>query len=89
MLIIGIKGFSQEKKDSLIFFNLNERNFPVKNKFFNLKANSIKNDIKKSPLNRKIDIFNSNYPNYDYDIFNPNKSDNLINFLLSGISNSF
>ena len=81
--------FCQEIKDSLKGFKMYDIrliNAPKKDNVFHLNINSTKNKI---PHNKKLDFSNPNFPKYDYDIYNPNKSNNVVGFLLSGIANLF
>ncbi len=86
-LSVSIQSLCQERKDSLNTTKLNDIDYFIKNNPF--KINTLKNSLDKIPHNKKIDVFNSNYPTYNYDIYNPNKSNSVINFVLSGITNLF
>ena len=83
----SIQSLSQERKDSLNTAKLNNVNYFIKNNTF--KLNLLENSSNKIPHNKKVDIFNSNYPKYNYDIYNPNKSNSVVDFVLSGITNLF
>lgn len=89
LLISSIKGLSQEKKDSLGTLKLNELNSFEKKNSFQLKFNHLDSRLIQTPHHKKVDFNNSNFPTYNYDIYNPNKSSTVIDFVLSGITNLF
>ena len=89
LLICSVNGFSQEIKDSLKGLKIHDISFinaQKKDSIFHLNINNTKNKILH---NKKLDFFNPNFPKYNYDIYNPNKSNDVVGFLLSGISNLF
>lgn len=89
-LFIGsIQGLCQEKKDTISPLQWNENNYFVKYNPFDFKLKTTTNSLNNTPHHKKLDIYNSNYPTYTYDIFNPNKSTTVIDFVLAGITNLF
>ncbi|WP_413532377.1 hypothetical protein [Empedobacter brevis] len=86
LVMISTQSFSQNytlKIDSL--YTKQTTNFNQLNHFV-YNANFEKS-LKLIPINRKIDLTNPNFGKVNYDISNPNKSTDLPNFFIYGISN--
>lgn len=89
LFFFSVKGSSQEKTDSLVILNLNSEKYFTNHKILDLNLKYLKNNISSQPHHKKIDINNPNFPKYNYDIYNPNKSNSVVDFVLNGITNLF
>ncbi|WP_313579520.1 hypothetical protein [Chishuiella sp.] len=61
----------------------------LNNKNIFLSNGSLEKELKFQPYHKKIDLLNSNFGKVNYDMSNPNKSNDLPSFFLYGITNLF
>ena len=78
--------FSQ--KHTLKIDSLTNKQTPYFNEFSTfIRKINIEKDLKFIPSQRKIDVNNLNFGKVNYDISNPNKTTDLPNFFIHGVTN--